>query len=154
MAAFATFKGTERFKKACFRHKEKTPRNKFSAHKNSESSLIWWDLKSLRWENSYDPCPVYCRVSTAKLAVLHGSNATWFQTSRYCRGKVEFIRSIELGTAVARRLRALVSNSLFPSHHMITVACVQTSPNKEMWQRNKRKWEMSARRLQLTNIRI
>ena len=23
MAAFATFKGTERFKKACFRHKEK-----------------------------------------------------------------------------------------------------------------------------------
>ena len=49
MAAFATFKGTERFKKACFRHEEKTEaRNKFSAHKNSESSLIWWDLKSLR----------------------------------------------------------------------------------------------------------
>ena len=46
--------------------------------------------------------------------------------------KSNLIRSIELGTAVARRLRALVSNSLFPSHHMITVACVQTSPNKEM----------------------
>ena len=41
MAAFATFNGTERFKKACF------SRNKFSAHKNSESSLSWWDLKSL-----------------------------------------------------------------------------------------------------------
>ena len=47
MAAFATFNGTERFKKACFRHKEITVRNKFSAHKNSESSLSWWDLKSL-----------------------------------------------------------------------------------------------------------
>ena len=30
-----------------FRHKEITPRNKFSAHKNSETSLSWWDLKSL-----------------------------------------------------------------------------------------------------------
>ena len=47
MAAFATFKGTERFKKARFRYKEITARNKFSAHKNSESSLSWWDLKSL-----------------------------------------------------------------------------------------------------------
>ena len=57
MTAFATFKGTERFKKSCFRQKEKTPPNKFSAHKNSESSLIWWDLKSLG-EYGYDPCPV------------------------------------------------------------------------------------------------
>ena len=47
MAAFATFKGTERFKKACFRHKEITARNKFSAHTNSQSSWSWWDLKSL-----------------------------------------------------------------------------------------------------------
>ena len=47
MAAFATFKGTERFKKACFRHKEIKARNKYSAHKNSESSLSWWNLKSL-----------------------------------------------------------------------------------------------------------
>ena len=47
--------------------------------------------------------------------------------------KLNLIRSIELGKAVALRLkRALVSNSLFPSHHMITVAWVQTSPNKEM----------------------
>ena len=44
MAAFATFKGTERFKKACFRHKEITARNKFFAHKNSESSWSWWGL--------------------------------------------------------------------------------------------------------------
>ena len=29
-------------------------------------------------------------ISTAKLAVLHGSSTTWFQTSRYCRAKVEF----------------------------------------------------------------
>ena len=28
--------------------------------------------------------------STAKLAVLHGRSATWFQTSRYCRAKFEF----------------------------------------------------------------
>ena len=53
MAAFATFNGTERFKKACFRHKEITVRNKFSAHKNSESSLSWWDEFY-----SYDPCPI------------------------------------------------------------------------------------------------
>ena len=26
----------------------------------------------------------------AKLAVLHGSSTTWFQTSRYCHAKVEF----------------------------------------------------------------
>ena len=26
----------------------------------------------------------------ARLAVLHGSSTTWFQTSRYCRAKVEF----------------------------------------------------------------
>ena len=30
--------------------------------------------------------------TTAKLAVLHGSRTTWFQTSRYCRAKVEFNR--------------------------------------------------------------
>ena len=29
-------------------------------------------------------------VCTAKLAVLHGSSTTWFQTSRYCRANVEF----------------------------------------------------------------
>ena len=28
--------------------------------------------------------------STARLSVLHGSSTTWFQTSRYCRAKVEF----------------------------------------------------------------
>ena len=28
--------------------------------------------------------------STARLAVLHGSSTTWFQTSRHCRTKVEF----------------------------------------------------------------
>ena len=28
--------------------------------------------------------------STARFAVLHGSSTTWFQTSRYCRAKVEF----------------------------------------------------------------
>ena len=29
-------------------------------------------------------------VCTTKLAVLHGSRTTWFQTSRYCRANVEF----------------------------------------------------------------
>ena len=29
-------------------------------------------------------------VCTTKLAVLHGSSTTWFQTSRYCRANVEF----------------------------------------------------------------
>ena len=29
-------------------------------------------------------------LSSARLAVLHGSSTTWFQTSRYCRAKVEF----------------------------------------------------------------
>ena len=29
-------------------------------------------------------------VCTTKLAVLHGSSTTWFQTSRYCRTNVEF----------------------------------------------------------------
>ena len=46
MTAFAIFKGTERFKKACFRHKEITARNKFFAHKNSESSWSWWGLST------------------------------------------------------------------------------------------------------------
>ena len=27
--------------------------------------------------------------STARLAGLHGNSTTWFQTSRYCRAKVE-----------------------------------------------------------------
>ena len=37
--------------------------------------------------------------------MLHGSSTTWFQTSHYCRAKVEFnsIR-IEFGTVVARPL--------------------------------------------------
>ena len=30
----------------------------------------------------------YCPVGFAR--VLHGSNTTWFQTSRYCRAKGEF----------------------------------------------------------------
>ena len=29
-------------------------------------------------------------VCTTKLAVLHVSSTTWFQTSRYCRANVEF----------------------------------------------------------------
>ena len=29
-------------------------------------------------------------MAVARFAVLHGSSATWFQTSRYCRAKVEF----------------------------------------------------------------
>ena len=44
-------------------------------------------------------------TSTARFAVLHGSSTTWFQKSRYYRAKVDLIRSIEFGTAVARRLK-------------------------------------------------
>ena len=29
-------------------------------------------------------------LCTARLAVLHSNSTTWFQTSRYCRAKVEF----------------------------------------------------------------
>ena len=34
--------------------------------------------------------------STESFAVLHGRTTTWFQTSRYCRAKVEFDSAINL----------------------------------------------------------
>ena len=37
--------------------------------------------------------------------MLYGSSTTWFQTSRYCRAKVDLIRSVEFDTVVARRLK-------------------------------------------------
>ena len=39
--------------------------------------------------------------TTGKLAVLHGSSTNWFQTSRYCRAKVEFnsINLVRLGSS-------------------------------------------------------
>ena len=40
----------------------------------------------------------YTAVARLGFAVLHSSSTTWFQTSRYCRAKVEF-NSIELSSA-------------------------------------------------------
>ena len=36
------------------------------------------------------PAYIILLCTTAKLAVLHDGSTTWFQTSRYCRAKVEF----------------------------------------------------------------
>ena len=44
-----------------------------------------YELSSARQQrDELPPC------STASFAELHGSSTTWFQTSRYCRAKVEF----------------------------------------------------------------
>ena len=54
--------------------------------------FISYELSSARHAvaRRLKPSRATALCSTAKLAVLHGSSTTWFQTSRYCRAKVEF----------------------------------------------------------------
>ena len=65
MAAFATFKGTERFKKACFRHKEKHLETGNFLLKRIQNRA-WFGGIWNHWEYSYDPCPFIIVVSFNK----------------------------------------------------------------------------------------
>ena len=51
-----------------------------------------------------------CETKSSYTAVLNGSSTTWFQTSRYCRAKVEFnlINWVRHGSSTTLR-RALSS---------------------------------------------
>ena len=68
-------------------------------------NFIIYELSSARRQHNVWNQVELLPCSTPRLVVLHGSSMTCFQTSRYCRAKVNLIWSIEFGTAVARRLK-------------------------------------------------
>ena len=62
----------------------------------------------------------YLPRSTARVAVLHGSSTTWFQTSRYCRAKVEFnsINLVRHGSRTTFETGLTFRDSWLPRSHI------------------------------------
>ena len=57
----------------------------------------------------------------ARFALLHGSSTNWFQTSRYCRAKVEFnsINWVRHGSSTTFETGLILSNDRFSKNYLM-----------------------------------